>query len=562
MAGGLCNIVSIGNANIILTGNPSKTFFKNYYSKYTNFGLQKFRIDYEGSRDLRLTEESQFTFKIKRYADLLMDTYIVLNLPDIWSPIHNPCPETNYKWVGYDFKWIEDLGIQMIKSIEINCGSTLIQKYSGSYLSAMVDRDFQKDKKDLFNQMSGNTPSFNDPANAFGRENAYPSAYYTDRAGGAEPSIRGKTIYIPINTWFTLNSRCAFPLISLQYQELSITITFRPIQQLFQIRDIYDEINQYPYIKPDFNLEHFKMFRFLQTPPAIRIDSSQTPYQYLQQIWNADIHLLSTFCFLSDQEAKKLAAEDQVYLIKNVIQYDFLNVTGTQKLKLENSSGMVANWMFYLQRNDVHMRNEWSNYSNWPYKSIPSNVVLAPDQLPDNINTGITDNRLKLLHGPRTNAQSFENTGIFITGDYSNDNQKEILQTMGILLQGNYRENIMSSGIFSSVEQYAHTSGFMREGLYCYSFGLNNSSLEYQPSGAINLCKFKNVEFEITTFTPQIDPANVSFNVICSSQGTPIAVTRNPAWKLYEYNYNMTIFEERYNVLSFIGGNAGLMYAK
>ena len=83
--------------------------------------------------------------------------------------------ETNNKWVGYDFRWIEDIGIQMIKSIEINCGSTLIQKYSGSYLLAMVERDFTNTKKELFHKMSGNTCELNDPANAHGRENAYPS---------------------------------------------------------------------------------------------------------------------------------------------------------------------------------------------------------------------------------------------------------------------------------------------------------------------------------------------------------------------------------------------------
>ena len=37
MPGGLLNIISVGNANLILTGNPSKTFFKVTYSKYTNF---------------------------------------------------------------------------------------------------------------------------------------------------------------------------------------------------------------------------------------------------------------------------------------------------------------------------------------------------------------------------------------------------------------------------------------------------------------------------------------------------------------------------------------------
>jgi len=114
MAGGLLNLVSVGNANIILTGNPSKTFFRVTYSKYTNFGLQKFRIDFDGSRDLRLTEPSKYTFRMKRYADLLMDTYVCINLPDIWSPIYPPSADTSGNWSPYEFKWIENLGAQMI----------------------------------------------------------------------------------------------------------------------------------------------------------------------------------------------------------------------------------------------------------------------------------------------------------------------------------------------------------------------------------------------------------------------------------------------------------------
>ena len=48
MAGGLLNLIAIGNQNIILNGNPTKSFFKTKYAKYTNFGLQKFLIDYNG----------------------------------------------------------------------------------------------------------------------------------------------------------------------------------------------------------------------------------------------------------------------------------------------------------------------------------------------------------------------------------------------------------------------------------------------------------------------------------------------------------------------------------
>ena len=167
MAGGLLNLIAIGNANLFLTGAPTKTFFRATYSKHTNFGLQKFRIDYNGSRDLRLTESSVFTFKIPRYAELLMDTYLVMTLPDIWSPVFPPIKSmqnpdgsisnegrhNNNKWVPYEFRWIEDLGAQMIQEIEIRCGSFTLARYSGDYLSAMVNRDFTADKKNLFREI-------------------------------------------------------------------------------------------------------------------------------------------------------------------------------------------------------------------------------------------------------------------------------------------------------------------------------------------------------------------------------------------------------------------------
>ena len=40
------NIEYVGQQNIFLNGEPSKSFFKSGYKTYTNFGMQKFRIDY------------------------------------------------------------------------------------------------------------------------------------------------------------------------------------------------------------------------------------------------------------------------------------------------------------------------------------------------------------------------------------------------------------------------------------------------------------------------------------------------------------------------------------
>lgn len=551
MAGGLLNIISTGNNNVFLTGNPCKTFFKVAYVKYTNFGLQKFRIDYNGLRELRPSEDSTFTFKIPRYADLLMDTYIVVALPDIWSPVYSPCDATSGRWAPYDFKWIKNIGTHMIKEVVINCGGLMLQRYTGEYLAAMVDRDFSAEKKELFNKMTGNVVELYDPAYAYGRAYAYPSASYTTSTTGAEPSIRGRNLYIPINTWFTLNSKCAFPLVALQYNELSITVTMRPIQDLFQVRDVFDYSYAFPYVRPDFNENRFQMYRYLQTPPSGFI----FPEYYENKIntWNADIHLISTYCFLSKEETQKFAMEDHIYLIKDVYEHKFENITGSKRIKLE-TNGMISNWMWFLQRNDVNLRNEWSNYTNWPYHTLPSNIKLAST-------SPISGTEDTLNYGMGVHPTSVQNTGITITGDYHPENRKEILENMGILFNGEYRENIMGRGIYDFIEKYTRTPGNATEGLYCYNFCLNTSPFEYQPSGAINMSKFKSIELEINTYLPTIDAVNSNYDIVCDEDGQLLGV-RKSNWRLYEYNYNLTLYEERYNILSVIGGNCGMMYAR
>jgi hypothetical protein len=568
MAGGLLNLIAEGTHNIILTGEPTKTFFKVTYSKYTNFGLQKFRLDYDGMRELRTDTESTFKFKVKRLGDLLMDTYLVVNLPDIWSPYYHPekvgddyWKDTNGRWAPYDFKWIKNLGTHMIKEVEIRCGSLTLQKYTGEYLAAMVDRDFNTDKKNLFDKMSGNVNELNDPAFSQGRVNVYPGAFYTGSSVGSEPSIRGRPVYIPINTWFTLDSRCAFPLVSLQYSELEISITLRPIRELFRVRDVFDHDNEFPYVAPDFNQDRYQMYRFLQSPPHPIITADK--YATRINTWNADVHLISTYGFLSKDESRLFAMKEQMYLVKDVFRYDYQNITGSKKVNL-TSTGMVSSWMFYLQRNDVNMRNEWSNYTNWPYGRPPisiqegildvSNNNYFPQSVQDEMfERGITS-------GPRQNPKTRQNTGFFITGDYNVENEKHILLTMGILLDGEYRENTMTRGIFDYVEKYTRTPGNAKEGLYCYNFCLNTDPFEHQPSGALNMSKFKSVELEITTHAPQFSNSN-DFKTVCDAEGNIIG-TNKSSWKLYDYNYNLTVFEERYNILSFVSGQCGMMLAR
>ena len=570
MTGGLLNIVSYGNQNVILNSNPKKSFFKTTYAKYTNFGLQKFRIDFNGLRNLRMSEESRFTFTVPRYAELIMDTYLVVTLPTIWSPIYPPigCSDA---WRPYEFRWIENLGTQMIKEITFSVGGQILQRMTGKYLLAQVQRDLNGTKRFLYDTMSGNIPEFTDPANFSGRRGTYPNVYYNTSQQGPEPSIRGRKLYIPLNAWFCNNSRTAFPLVALQYNELQIDVVMRPVRELFVTRDINymppqttgpltpAQVAQAPFIQPNFNEPEYQFYRFLQPPPAVDISTTDV-YLDKRTDWNADVHLLSTYCFLSAEESRVFASQEQKYLLKSAYEWDFKNVTGSHRVELQNTAGMVATWMFMFQRSDINLRNQWSNYTNWPYTNmIPDDVTPAPA-------TGTFINPCDIITqtlptiGPGLEPSGTP-SGLFITQDYNVENQRGILQQLGILLNGSYRENRLEAGVYNYVEKYIRTSGSAPFGLYIYNFGLNADNDTYQPSGAINMSKFSTIELEFTTYVPPLDPS-ANFYTICDPEtGIPVGVNK-PQWRIYDYNYDLTVLEERYNVLTFIGGNCALMYAR
>ena len=558
MAGGLLNLVASGNQNIILTGNPTKTFFKCTYAKHTNFGLQKFRLDYDGLRTLKIDSTSHFTFKVPRHGDLLMDTYLVVTLPTIWSPIVPPRRETvddvRSKWRPYEFKWIKHIGSQMIERVRFTIGGATIQEYTGQYLHNLVERDFEAAKKNLYYKMTGHVDELNDPANAFGRVNSYPNSYFTIEAQGPEPSIRTRKLYIPLNIWFTMAAKMAFPLTSLQYNELRINIDIRPVREMFVIRHIPNIIDSGSYYhRPNFNETEEQFHRFIHPPPTAELNDDD--YKDKRTNWNADVHLISTYAFLSDDEREVFAANPQSYLIKQSYTHKYNNISGPQKVKID-TMGMVANWSWFFQRSDADMRNEWSNYTNWPYDYLPyPNVDPESAVTQDSEKVEISSN----FYNPATDGDG-NPSALLITGPYQAENEKNIMLSWGLLLDGKYRENVLEAGVLNYVEKYARTSGNGPDGLYHYNFGLKSDPTDFQPSGAINLSKFKDVEFELNVNHPRLD-ANAVTTVICDDDGNLIGIDK-PMWSIYEYTYDLTVMEERYNVLKFISGNASLMFAR
>ena len=451
MGGGLLNLVSEGTKDYILTGNPSFSFFKVTYCTYKNFGLQKFRVNVNGNRSLNMTSDSQFLFRFPHFADLILDTYFVINLPNIWSPVvelspplnvnadmnlsflNRTIPQTAGTFVTrnfwpYEFKWIDNLGAQMIRRVRFIIGTTVIQEMTGQYLLNMVSRDFSETKKKLFDEMIGNTAELNDPANYGGRNGNYPNAIFNESMQnlGSEPSIRARKIYIPLNLWSTLLNKLPIPLVNLSRSTFSVEITCRPIQDLFVVRYIpanreiakqFNEImirynygfldpNSEPnwsmdklqlylqdiqevgnYVQPNQNAQRYLFVRFVNqvSPPLYGADpadinnirrtngtvsgTSFDNYNNKKSLWFADAHIIATYVFLGENERNQFLNKPLKYLVRTVHERDFPGLTGKNKLRVE-LDGLNSSLMWFFQRSDIILGNQWSNYTNWNSENI------------------------------------------------------------------------------------------------------------------------------------------------------------------------------------------------
>ena len=110
--------------------------------------------------------------------------------------------------------------------------------------------------------------------------------------------------------------------------------------------------------------------------------------------------------------------------------------------------------------------------------------------------------------------------------------------------------------------KWNRTTGTAKDGLYLYNFCLETNRKSYQPTGAQNVNKWKFITFEFNTLEPPRNPKNTSdIDIQCDELGNVIGV-RKEVFKLNKFNYDLRVFEERYNVIKIASGGIGLLNAR
>jgi len=395
--------------NIIDIDKSSSSYFRSSSSYYKNCSLY---VLSEDTTSLIFTYINYNNFELP-YS--IFSNVIYENLKGIeefnkivYDSFINKSSNIETKKLG----WIKKIGIYLFNSIDLYIGSNPINQLTSDYINIFGELKYQ------------NTELYN---NIIGSNLDTPSQYKDEQY-----------LYLPVPAWFTQNYGMAFPLISLQYNDMELRIKTKKIENCLtgDVDALYEDIiNNYNNI-------------------------------FLSQL---EITAIFEYAYLDNVERKKFAQSSHEYLITQV-QYNYFNNfnNGGSNFNLDINFYHCAKDMFWFVKKD-------------------EKVVLGQE-----------------------NNVYLTNSSIILNGtDLINQEYK----------------------YFNYLHPYTHYKSTPSLGVNVYSFSLN--PLETQPSGS---CNFSRIP-------------KTSLNVVLNKDIT-----------IENDSLNLTVIVVNYNILRIIGGISGLAY--
>ena len=431
-------LVAYGAQDVYLTGNPQITFWKIVYRRHTNFAMESIENPFNGAPNF----SKKVTCTIQRNGDLIYRMYLQATLPQVVLSTADGS--------GAQFRWLNWVGHNLVKNIEIEIGGQRIDKHYGDWLHIWNELTQEPGKQAGYAKMVGNVPHLTNIIHQGGKDcdndctGGVPNSSETD--GKCTPEY---TLYIPLQFWFCRNPGLALPLIALQYHEVRINLEFNDLRNL-----CWD------------------------TTPAL--SNTHTIRDRVAAAGLVAASLYVDYIYLDTDERRKFAQVSHEYLI------DVLQFTGgesitasSNKIKL-NFNHPCKELIWVVQRTDFtscddNIINGWFgqqpfNYSDWWDRAA--------------YESGYSVTRIEGMAG------------------------RNPCITALLQLNGHDRFQVREGRYFNEVQPYQHHTNIPATGINVYSFALTPEL--HQPSGTCNLSRIDNTTLILTVSNNSVNSTTSS----------------------------------------------------
>jgi len=491
MGGGLIQLAGYGLQDMLLTDEPTITYFKMVYKRHTNFSFESIPQFFQNKPNFG----GRYTCNISKQGDLMGKIYLCITLPNLPKII-----DTNY--INQDptlqnntiTAWVEKIGFAIIKTIEFEMGGKIIDKLYGDWLNIWYELT-QKTNKHALDKMIGNIPQLKSYNNGKG----------------------SYLLHIPIPFYFCKYSGLAIPLIALEYTDVKINVEFNNLLDIL----IVGPTN---YITINENVVNFNPNEILvQTinntnvyGKFIRYDENTNRLYYIK-ISNTTsfvsgipiIGTISKYTVMSNGSEVNYLAKikscynfDTITLGSTFLYVDYIFLDNSERLKFARSNHeyLVEQLQFDNEKILINNSNKINVLYNNPTKAIY--FVAQYDY--------IAESNLKDLF------------------NYTNNIDKKIgtnlIHNISFLMNSKDRITPRSADYYSLVANYQNFSNASSIGINIYSFAVNAE--EYQPSGACNFSKIDDITLSLVVdnLVSYYNPAKarvyaLSYNILKITNG-------------------------------------------
>lgn len=532
MAGGLIQLVAYGVQDLFLTKDPQITFFKIVYRRHTNFSTEVIPQFFIHRPDFG----KRITCVLSRSGDLISKMHLVAILPNVpqFKDENNNVDEIT------KFAWVRRIGYALIRNVEVEIGSELIDRQYGDWLNVWHEIT-QANRKNI-DKIIGDVEELVDFSNG---KKAY-------------------KLFIPLRFWFNRFPGLALPVLSLQYNHIQINVEFNDIEKCFVVAPTHfinvdnDLVNFEPFEFITQNVDgvvslarfiHFdivnrRLFlwrytdnRFLSLtvddPDLIRTEEQQDALLYQR---DTDGNLVNAKYLIeglttkframprinaTERSSRNRSVSASTLKLKDaflLVEYVFLDDDERVKFSQAKHEYLIEQLSFNGERTIDGINQSFKVGFTKPCKELQwvSNLTQAQ-------NTRIND-----IFNYTDSLISSSTTGKIVDEIPIGDN---IIREEALLFNGQERVTLRDSNYFTDIQVYQNHSRSSLQPINIYSFALHPE--KHQPSCTANLSKIDNILLRIVS-NPDIDFKNTA---------------------------KLRIYGITYNVLRIVHGISGLVFA-
>ena len=483
MPGSLLQLVATGSEDYYFIGNPQISFFKRVYLRHTNFSIERIDLYNNSKRQFNLTGPNIFDFDIDtNYGDLLYYSNFHIKLPEIYA-------DTNCQ-----FRWIENLGENIIEEANLFINDQLIEKIDGNFIHIRNSMDINNNSETIYNHITKNISEVYNPCVC----GDYPYSsnipgYITNPSGNPVlnkhysdiPTIDCQDVYVPLAFYFNRIPELFVPLTLLRESRIRIQIKLNSIHKLYTIGYPTEITNGSGYV-------YYRHESYHKNPEKSILDFVKDKDFYL----DCDPRLYNFTIFLESYEKNIFSNKKITHSITIPIKYQFYELKESEKIKIKNKD-VVDNLFILPRRSDVIDRNQWTNFSMYDYDYFNVGNVFNKTNISDLVDDWIyrKPSEIPLI--------DFNNIDYFDT--------PYIIDTFAVKLDGNVLDEFEDPVYLYNANKYESFKNDYLRDILVYKFSIH--PLKYQPSGHLNLGMVENFNLDLSFKDTKYDTLPYTFDL-------------------------------------------------